>query len=280
MINCPCPKKKDSSPAWNYKEFKIFKCNACGLEFTHPFVQGKVEYYKQHEIYNINKKNVNDSLPPKSIIESIISTTKIHSKSRLKILDYGCGFGGYSVVLKDLGHDVLSSDFNPSIVSFIKENYGLNSTTESYSDLKRKGLSFDLIILNQVLEHVDLLNELLIGLQNLLNKEGLLFISVPNKDYFKGVVSNKTLPSANYPPHHISFWSENSLKNILFTNGFELIYVKADKWPHEQDIYNKLSFIKPLILRSVITKLINIPMKVFMIKGPHLLALAKKNKYL
>ena len=275
-MNCPICLKDSSIFAWRYEEHNIYQCQRCQLEFVSPFSQGNIEFYQNHEIYSFVDGAEEIPKPPYSILNEIIKYTKTYKKKNLKILDYGCGFGGYSLALSGLGHDVLACDFNPHLTEYIESNLGIPSSNDSLSELKQKSLRFDLIILNQVLEHVDKPNEIFNNFFDLLEVNGSIFLSVPNRDYFKGVVSKGNLPDANYPPHHISFWNEVALRNFLTVKGFCPVYVASDSWPSKDDIFNKLKFIKLQFLRrffsAFITKLIHL----ISIKGPHLIAIGRK----
>ena len=51
----------------------------------------------------------------------------------------------------------------------------------NFKDIKKK-YKFDLIRLEQVLEHIDNFNQIVRDLKKILNKDGLVYMSVPNSN--------------------------------------------------------------------------------------------------
>ena len=216
ILNCPICKQNEISNCWIYKNFQIYKCLTCLHEFTLPFKSGDVEFYKKNEIYfNLKSQMLNNLIPPShiDILHKILKTVKLFfNNNKIKILDFGCGSGFYLYELKKRGYkDSLGIDFNDEVIEAANEVYGINAKNLDLDHLIKSNNKYDLILLNQGLEHVENPVELVKNLHKLLNKNGILFISVPNMDYFKikKIIRNGNLPSGNYPPHHISFFNKN-----------------------------------------------------------------------
>ncbi len=227
---CPICSSTKNAVSWKYSQWEIVHCEICDLEYAWPFESGDLDYYENHETYselydqvksgNIHPGNFAIS---RKIDLALKDYGKLPPKSgSLRILDYGCGSGYYASQLNHSGNQVFAVDFNPEMIRIAKEIYSLNAAVKSTDDLLGESMCFDIIICNQVLEHVDAPLNLLTALRNLLADRGILFISVPNRNYIRAksaLISGK-LPDANYPPHHLSFWSEISLKKALYKAGF------------------------------------------------------------
>jgi SAM-dependent methyltransferase len=75
---------------------------------------------------------------------------------------------------------------------------------------------FDCITAFEVIEHLENPGLFLNNINSLLNDKGLLIISCPNNKMLWRV-------HVDYPPHHLSRFSPQSLNQILEKSGFEVI---------------------------------------------------------
>jgi 2-polyprenyl-3-methyl-5-hydroxy-6-metoxy-1,4-benzoquinol methylase len=255
ILNCPICNNKNIFNSWNYETYKIYECLICSHEFTLPFKSGDVEYYKKNEIYfNLKSQMLNNLIPSThfDILNKILKTIKSNfNNNKINIFDFGCGSGFYLHELKKRGYeDSLGVDFNEEVIEAAKEVYGVNAKNLNINDLIKNNSKYDLILLNQVLEHVDNPVELVKNLHKLLNNDGILFISVPNINYFKikKLIRSGNLPSGNYPPHHISFFNKNSLKYLLELCDTNIIECDFQTYPDycqfKIDLKNKYKLLK------------------------------------
>jgi 2-polyprenyl-3-methyl-5-hydroxy-6-metoxy-1,4-benzoquinol methylase len=110
----------------------------------------------------------------------------------MRVLDLGCGTGGITVALAEIGADCVGIDLNPSHIAqavYMAEEHGVKANFVSTDALKfgqleqvLKGRVFDLVILSEFLEHlVNLQNvsSLLDSLREYLYPGGYLYVSFP-----------------------------------------------------------------------------------------------------
>lgn len=133
---------------------------------------------------------------------------------RSRILDFGAGHCFYHKFLNDLGHDdVTSLEVNRVLAERAKRDLGLESVFTSLAAVNH--LRFDLIIANQVIEHVHnprvLLDE---ELHPLLNPGGRIVLTVPN-----AASLNRTLLGKQWigysPAEHIWFFGETCASRVF-----------------------------------------------------------------
>lgn len=134
---------------------------------------------EEHPNYERWKRAREISVERGNFVLSIIS--KVRECKNLKILDIGSGEGGTSQVLSQ-DNIVTSFDMN-KIRLQRQQNYfsNFNLLCGSSSSLPFKNNSFDLIILQDVMEHLDNREKLINNLYNLLNDNGMIYLSTPNK---------------------------------------------------------------------------------------------------
>jgi len=246
------------------------------LEFAWPFVPGDLAYYSVHEAYRQLYKQVGiGDIPPgnRAIVDAIdhaMDNFVYQPMNKIRVLDYGCGSGFYAAHLKHRGCDVVGADFNPEMVRVAQEHFGIKVFIKSAEELLIEEWKFDLIILNHVLEHIGDPAYLLNTLGKLLIDGGIIFISVPNRNYIR--TSKKLregkLPEGNYPPHHISFWSIRSLSMSMSAAGFKVLQCSAQTYPEAiqaeislTDRFGKIGKVPRVIalLASYAGSLLNLP---------------------
>jgi len=117
-----------------------------------------------------------------------------------RILDYGCGTGKLMAVLRERGYTVVGADRSDEALRFCRERQ-----LEPLIDLKTEALpdaSFDLVVMGDVLEHVEEEQALLKAVDASLRPGGTLLLTVPAYDWLwsgEDIVSEHkrryTLPS-------------------------------------------------------------------------------------
>lgn len=147
------------------------------------------------------------------------------------MLELGCGNGEFSeLVNKKFGIDVTCLDYaEPHLervrglgFKTIKCNFDIDDDVESFNEQFRS--RFDLVASLAVMEHIFDVDAFIASAHNVLKKNGLLLIHVPNISYY--TYRLYSLFRGNVPPdegHHIRFFSKTRLVQTLIVNGFDVI---------------------------------------------------------
>lgn len=241
---------------------------------------------EKHPNYERWKRAREISIERGKFVRSIIS--KVRKCQNLKILDVGSGEGGTSKVLS---RDNIVTSFDTNKIRLLRQQNSFsnfNLLCGSSSSLPFKNNSFDLIILQDVLEHLDSRDKLINNIYNLLNDNGMIYLSTPNKfsviniiaDPHWGVPLVSLLNRDSVRKYFLNYFRKSemnrkdiaellSLKNIyeLFGDKFEVQLFtihsvnelfKGNKGIVWSDFHLKLLHIlKRVKLDKVITKLAN-----------------------
>jgi 2-polyprenyl-3-methyl-5-hydroxy-6-metoxy-1,4-benzoquinol methylase len=99
-----------------------------------------------------------------------------------KVLDYGCGFGGFLKALKAFGYKPYGVEFDANAARFSAEHSGCEVVSVANFFGSNKPAMFDVVHLGDVLEHLSNPRETLVQLLGHLNPGGLLFVEGPLED--------------------------------------------------------------------------------------------------
>ncbi|MEO6894119.1 MAG: class I SAM-dependent methyltransferase [Ginsengibacter sp.] len=214
------------------EKFEIWECKNCTLRFTQNIPeQENIGRYYQSENYishsDTKKGFVNNLyhtvrkrtlLQKKNLIET---STK---KSAGNILDLGAGTGAFLNTLKNAGWNALGLEPDVTARDKASELYGIY-LKESHELFSLTTESFDAITLWHVLEHVHQLHDYIKKFEELLKKDGKLFIAVPNYTSEDAKMYGKFWAAYDVP-RHLYHFSPKAMESLLNAHGLKLEKIK------------------------------------------------------
>jgi len=195
----------------------------------------EIEYDREEVAYFFNKISE----------RAYILEKYLGGKETVSFLDVGCGEGWALAFFKKKGWDVLGLDFssfgckkfNPECL----DNLIVGNVYQNLNELIAKGIKFDVVWVDNVLEHVIDPDALINDFKKIISPSGILVIDVPNdfsliQNYVfdKGYIHNKYWVVV---PDHLSYFSKNSLENLLNSNGWESVICLGD-YPIDWNLLN------------------------------------------
>jgi SAM-dependent methyltransferase len=186
----------------------FFGCNVCGLIFTDCFISE--EAVEKH--YKDQHSNSFDWMrEAKGFVEWIKNMGQPVPLLSLSILDYGSGSGLLAEALKNIGFQVdcyepmLHGKFNPNVYS----------------------KSYDVIILNEVMEHLEDINQILDRIYGILALNGVIIIKTLLTDRIINDPENFKESFSRWwykdDPTHISFFSFMTIEYLCHDRGRNLV---------------------------------------------------------
>jgi SAM-dependent methyltransferase len=122
------------------------------------------------------------------------------------ILDVGCGIGD----LLSYNKKIIGVDINPNTIAYCN-NKGFDARLMKINELPFQSRTFECVVLDNVLEHVENPTLLLNEISRVLKKKGLLIIGVPG------------VRGYDYDPDHKKYYSKVTLISLMKSHNYTLL---------------------------------------------------------
>ena len=193
----------------------LFRCQKCGFQFFDPKLAGNEHFYS--ELHARMPGYYSPARP-----ENERNARFAQERGFRNILDVGCGTGFALDAARALGLQTFGIELNPGAAEEARSR-GHKVFSCLLQDLDSRWFAtFDLISLNQLLEHVPDPVTLVRDCVRLLSPEGVIAIAVPNSE---GILRFHPWMALNWPPHHLSRWRRRDLNRL--SQKCELKVVKS-----------------------------------------------------
>lgn len=152
------------------------------------------------------------------------------------MLDVGCGEGYALAFFREQGWAVTGFDYSAAGVESknpaCKDVLLTGDVFELLDSAIETGASYDVIWLQNVLEHVLDPLELLVSLKSLVTPGGIAVITVPNDFSITqlGAIANQHIDSSFWvaPPDHLSYFDHKSLASVAYETGWKCLDMLGD----------------------------------------------------
>lgn len=231
-VNCPACNSKKSEIYFVKNKLKYKICTNCLTIYISPRPTNLIlsKFYFQSKGYQVWNSHVfpeSEKTRRKELvlprIKSILDYMKKIKSPFKSALEIGPGFGTFSESLKKRKIfeqiSVVEPNKELSKTCFQK---GLNVFNESFEKLNLKN-KFSLVSSFEVLEHLHSPKFFLQKIFNLLEKKGVICLSLPNGFGFDNLIMGKY--SQTFDHEHLNYFNPNSLNYLLSRIGFKNIQI-------------------------------------------------------
>jgi SAM-dependent methyltransferase len=209
----------------------VYKCSSCGLGFLDPR-PSKEDIAKLYD-----KDYCEDQFTEGGEVGSpefkkrlSLETHRIRFfkgiKGKGKVLDVGCGYGYFLAACRTMyGYDVHGLDVSGWAAHYAAEKLGLSVTFGDIDTVNLPPNSYDVITMWHFLEHTRDPRETILKAMDLLKKDGILVIDVPNYD---GTDARKNWDNwiGWQPPYHFYHFTPHTLKKLVSLCGLSVLKAK------------------------------------------------------
>lgn len=144
----------------------------------------------------------------------------------VSVMDFGCGWCETLAYFKKQGMSCFGIDTAPEAIEYGR-SLGLNVEVSDLKEINPFGRKFDVVVMQNVLEHLaDPIASVAEINNELLNPGGLFIVDVPN-EFNEFQVAGKEVNDLNEwwvaPPAHLNYFNRDSLKALLEGEGFNIV---------------------------------------------------------
>ena len=216
--------------------YSIKECTHCGHYCTFPRINNKQLpglYSKFYPRKNINLDSILEEARKESKkfsgffrwLKGTNNQGQFYAKKDDFFLDIGCGSGVSLIEAEYLGANAFGLEADPNVEK-IKKSLNLNIFQGNLDESPLKDTSFNLIVLNQVIEHIPEPDILLKSLNTKLIKDGLIIISFPNiNSFWRFLFKEKWINW--HVPYHLHHFNEKNFTKLIKKCGFQIIKKKS-----------------------------------------------------
>ena len=198
--------------------YRIRSCLECGVVFSEPREPVGSDWY----VKSAPLRGRRGAAPPETDWRFRQFLSESLPPGRL--LDVGCGDGGFMDLVRRRGWRPVGFDYDARVAEQARAR-GLEACAmefEKFTAGRREG-EFDAVTLFDVLEHTPEPAWFFARLARLLKPGGHAVVTLPN--------GLRPLPwgreEHDYPPHHFTRWTPESLGGFLRRQGFEIVRQKV-----------------------------------------------------
>ncbi len=231
-INCNLCKSNETTLLFVKDGYRHVRCNTCGLIYVNPRLKNIKETLDSFYETSVDSDNLIKSLLNRdfSVKKQKIFYEELKKMERYRklntILDIGCSFGGFLNAAKNRRWDAKGVEAVYKVGKYGKELYDLDIFFGTLEESQFTPSSFDVIRLNNIIEHVHRPFEFLADVNKLLRNGGLLSISTPNYDSYSVSICGKEWIYFD-GQHHVVFFTPETLRNILDKNDFTTVLLST-----------------------------------------------------
>lgn len=209
--------------------YEILNCTNCG--FIHAVVTKEIDFYTSH-YYDEEKPDYitsNESETEwwdQTYGDRIDYADELAGEELKNWIDIGTGPGLFLDAAKKRNKRILGIE--PSRQAAEHATSKGHEVINGYFDneMSEKMESFDAAHFSEVLEHIENPRDFLNNVRNIVRKDGLIVITVPN-DYniIQEIFVNETGKVKWWlaPPFHLNYFSHESLERLVESCGFEVL---------------------------------------------------------
>lgn len=233
-------------------EFHV--CKACGTLVTAAEVkpadlavtQDSGELYSKD--YWLKRQSERYGLPPLDqrarldLPERCVHWLNLLLKRRLppaKVLEIGCAHGGYVALLRWAGYEASGTEMSPWIVRFAQDTFGIPVQAGRIEELDFAPASLDVVILNDVIEHLPDPLATLGHCTRLLKPDGFFVIQTPEyKEHltYADIVATKDIflnHMQGKNDEHLHLFSRRSTQQLWTRLGFPVVAFENPIFPYD-----------------------------------------------
>jgi len=212
-------------------------CEECGAFFVSPCPDEKQlsAFYADYGQHHCRGNGLTDGdygrrirdLDPRKDVRICEIASEIDLRGA-DVLDVGCGRGEDLLCFSKLGAKVTGIDLDPNAVAFVRHELGVSRVYQCAIDELPGGVSYDVIMLHDVIEHPLAPMAMLEKARELLRPEGIMCIWTPNAT---GALEQESPTVFRVDLEHMQYLTVRTFAHIATALYLELVHLETVGFP-------------------------------------------------
>lgn len=205
------------------------RCAGCGVVLRNPRLPAGYRLHRYEErVFPSEQKR----LDPKSQVHYWYMMQVINrllpAGAPRRLLDFGCGAGGFLVEARAAGFDVMGLELSRDLAEHVRNTYGIAVHQGLIGNREFTDEKFNVIVSSQVFEHLLDPRDTLQSLRSHLQTPGIVLIEVPNLcDVRERLRRGSTMDDS-----HLFYFNRRSLTRLLSDGGFRVVGIQEGLRPY------------------------------------------------
>ena len=200
----------------------LYKCKKCNLIFS-EYISSSLE----GAYINVkDEKYIQQITFKKKYFDLFFSKIKSFLNKNNKVLEIGSYYGILGNIIKPYVKNYTGLELSKHAAEYSRKNFKLNITNEPLNKFLEKNVLFDVIIMNDVIEHLDNPFNAMNLIEKKLEPNGILIFTTFNMD----AIVPKIMRGKYHwiMPMHKFYFSNSTLRYFLKANNMDIFKIKSD----------------------------------------------------
>jgi SAM-dependent methyltransferase len=193
----------------------VVRCAGCRLVYALPEMASPslVQDYAQMEDPAYLEEEKGRLRQAKEILSQIL-----RFRNHGRLLDIGCGPGFFLEEAKSAGFEATGVDYSAWGARYARNHFGISVFEGSLEEARFEDQSFDVIVLMDLIEHLENPRALLKEIRRVLKHDGIIYLSTPDiGSFFSKILGVRWW---GIHRHHLFYFSRKTLETLLAQEGF------------------------------------------------------------
>lgn len=205
-----------------------YRCHVCGLLQQHPIPADVSAFYDHYPIH-APKGRLYDLL--RWLVMEPVYYRLDRRQPPGRLLDYGCGDGGYLQARRGSGWTLIGYENNPTHAARLAQRLQLPVYSHRAELLPSQRGTLDVVTMHFALEHLTDLDEAFADVRELLRPGGTFYYVVPEASSWEARLFKRRWHGLD-PPRHVSFPDPGTARRLAERHGFALTHHAGVAFPN------------------------------------------------
>lgn len=212
---------KELNPLPDYTEHHLVSCVSC----SHVFSNAIPSPDELDAFYNSDYDRTTYFSPvTEKRYNELLDGFEKYRKTG-KILDLGCGYGFFLETAKKRGWEVYGTEVSSEACQICRDK-GIQMHCGKFEEAEFEEELFDVVVSFEVIEHLQNPVDIVNGIQRVLRKGGLCYITTPNFNAYLRYKLKGKYDVIDYP-NHLSYFTSKTLRKLFEEKQFKSLKTKT-----------------------------------------------------